>query len=292
MQIRNYSPRTIDNYLASVARISVYYRISPDKLTGEQIKDYLQKRIDSGKFSPSAVNQLISALRILLIDVLGRKWEEFYIKRPRREKRLPVVFSKEEIERMLDVTRNLKHKAIISLTCPLFLIGPADAGSVARLLAEVINKGDIFLPGDFSWKNLKDKLYQKNWNVYAKSLLSGPDRVIEYLGRYTHRVAISNSRILSVENDQITFKIKDYRTVNYSSTLTLPVVEFLRRFFQHVLPSGFYKIRYFGFLSLSTAKELVGLIFGLLEKSQFLPRFEGLNGMEIYQEISGKRHLT
>ena len=128
MQIRNYSPRTIDNYLASVARISAFYGISPAKLTVEQIKDYLQKRIDSGKFSPSAVNQLISALKILFVDVLGRKWDEFYIKRARREKRLPVVFSKEEIERLLDVTRNLKHKAILSLT-----------SSAGLRLSEVLN---------------------------------------------------------------------------------------------------------------------------------------------------------
>jgi len=172
---------------------------------------------------------------------------------------------------------------------PVKVLSRIFRGIVCKKLAEVINQGDIFPPDDFSWKELKDKLYQKNWNVYAKSLLSGPDRVIEYLGRYTHRVAISNSRILSVENDQITFKIKDYRTDNYTSTMTLSVVEFIRRFFQHVLPNGFYKIRYFGFLSLSMAKELVGLVFELLEKSQFLPRFEGLNGMEIYQEISGKR---
>ena len=173
---------------------------------------------------------------------------------------------------------------------PVKVLSRIFRGILCKKLAEVIDKGDVFLPGDFSWKALKDKLYQKNWNVHAKSLLSGPDRVIEYLGRYTHRVAISNSRILGVENDQITFKIKDYRTDNYTSTMTLPVVEFIRRFFQHVLPGGFYKIRYFGFLSLSLAKELVGLVFELLGKSQFLPRFEGLNGMEIYQEISGKRH--
>jgi hypothetical protein len=92
-----------------------------------------------------------------------------------------------------------------------------------------------------------------------------------------------------VAGDQITFKIKDYQTDLYTSIMTLPVVEFIRRFFQHVLPGGFYKIRYFGFLSLSTSKELGGLVFELLRKSQFLPRFEGLNGMEIYQEISGKR---
>jgi hypothetical protein len=86
-------------------------------------------------------------------------------------------------------------------------------GILCKNLAEVINQGDIFLPGYFSWKGLKDKLYQKNWNVYAKSLFS-------------------------------------------------------------------------------TAKELVSLVFELLEKSQFLPRFVGLNGMEIYQEISGKRNNT
>jgi hypothetical protein len=172
---------------------------------------------------------------------------------------------------------------------PVKVLSRIFRGILCKNLAEVINQGSVFLPDGFFWKALKDKLYEKNWNVYAKSLLSGPDRVIEYLGRYTHRVAISNSRILGVENDQITFKIKDYRTDHYASTLTLPVVEFIRRFFQHVLPSGFYKIRYFGFLSLSTAKEMVSLVFRLLEKSQFLPRFEGLNGMEVYQEISGKR---
>jgi site-specific recombinase XerD len=116
MQIRNYSPRTIRSYLTSIARISLRYGISPDKLSVDQIKTYLQERIDAGKFSPSAVNQLISALKILFVDVLGRKWEDFCIKQARREKRLPVVFSKEEIERLLDVTRNLKHKAIICVT--------------------------------------------------------------------------------------------------------------------------------------------------------------------------------
>jgi len=134
MQIRNYSPRTIRTYLSSIARISIYYRVSPDQLSGAQIKDYLQNRIDTGKFSPAAVNQLISALKILFVDVLGRKWEDFCIKRARREKRLPVVFSKEEIERLLDVTWNLKHKAILCLTY-----------SAGLRLSEVLNLriGDI-----------------------------------------------------------------------------------------------------------------------------------------------------
>lgn len=116
MQIRNYSPRTISCYLSSITRISVRYNTPPDKLSIEQIKTYIQERIDSGKFSVASVNQLISAMKLLIVDVLGRKWKEFHIKRPRREKRLPIVFSKEEIERLLEVTKNLKHKTILCLT--------------------------------------------------------------------------------------------------------------------------------------------------------------------------------
>jgi len=115
MQIRNYSPRTIDTYLRGLTKISAHYKAPPDELSKEQIKSYIQKRIDSGRFSTSSVNQLISAFKILMVDVLGRKWEDFYIKRPLREKRLPVVFSKEEIERLLAVTKNLKHKTILCL---------------------------------------------------------------------------------------------------------------------------------------------------------------------------------
>ncbi|MEA3287602.1 MAG: IS91 family transposase [Candidatus Marinimicrobia bacterium] len=163
-------------------------------------------------------------------------------------------------------------------------------GIVCKMLSEIIAKGEeIFLPDDFSWDKLKQKLYKNNWNVHIKSHQLGADRVIEYLGRYTHRVAISNSRIISVKDDQISFKIKDNRTGAYSSTITLPVIEFHRRFFQHVVPRGFCRIRYFGFMSLSIAKEMLALVFELLEKAQFIPRLEGLNAMEVFQEISGKR---
>ena len=162
-------------------------------------------------------------------------------------------------------------------------------GIMCRMLAEIIEKKDVFLPDDFSWDSLKRKLYQKNWNVHIKPHLAGADRVIEDLGRYTHRVAISNNRIISVTDDQISFKIKDYRTGELTSTMTLPIIEFHRRFFQHVVPRGLCKIRYFGFLSLSMAKELLSLVFELLERAQFIPRFEGLTAMEVFQEISGKR---
>jgi len=103
MQIRNYSPRTIRNYLSSISRISQHYNITPDMFTRDEIKTYIQARINAGSFSASSVNQLISALKILFVDVLHLKWESISIKRARREKRIPVVFSKKEIERLFIV---------------------------------------------------------------------------------------------------------------------------------------------------------------------------------------------
>jgi hypothetical protein len=89
----------------------------------------------------------------------------------------------------------------------------------------------------------------QRWVVYAKRPFGGPAQVIEYLGRYTHRVAISNHRLLKIDDGRVSFRWKDYRHGAAEKTLTLDAVEFLRRFFLHVLPSGFVRIRYFGFLA-------------------------------------------
>ncbi len=84
--------------------------------------------------------------------------------------------------------------------------------------------------------------------VYAKRPFAGPAQVLEYVGRYTHRVAISNNRLLSMDNGQVRFRWKDYRDDSRQKTMTLPAEEFIRRFLIHVLPDGFHRIRYFGFL--------------------------------------------
>jgi hypothetical protein len=86
------------------------------------------------------------------------------------------------------------------------------------------------------------------WVVYAKRPFAGPQQVLDYVGRYTHRVAISNHRLLEIENDQVHFEWKDYRTGGQVKTMTLSAEEFIRRFIIHVLPNGFQRIRYYGFL--------------------------------------------
>ncbi|MBI2747759.1 MAG: IS91 family transposase [Burkholderiales bacterium] len=92
-------------------------------------------------------------------------------------------------------------------------------------------------------------LRRREWVVYAKPPFGGPRHVIEYLGRYTHRVAISNRRLLALENGQVSFAWKDYRDAGKDKTMTLSAEDFIRRFLQHALPSGFQRIRYYGFLA-------------------------------------------
>ena len=92
-------------------------------------------------------------------------------------------------------------------------------------------------------------LHRHDWVVYAKPAFGGPLQVLRYLGRYTHRVAISNHRLLAFEQERVTFRWKDYARGGKQGQMTLAATEFLRRFFLHVLPKGFVRIRHFGFLA-------------------------------------------
>jgi hypothetical protein len=100
-----------------------------------------------------------------------------------------------------------------------------------------------------AWQHQLNVAVRREWVVYAKPPFGGPDVVLKYLSRYTHRVAISNRRLLRLQEGQVTFRYKDYAEGNRSRTLTLSAAEFLRRFGQHVLPKGFQRIRYFGWMA-------------------------------------------
>jgi hypothetical protein len=89
---------------------------------------------------------------------------------------------------------------------------------------------------------------KKEWVVYAKAPFAGPKQVLDYVGRYTHRVAISNHRLLDIEDGHVTFRWKDYRDGNAQKVMILTAAQFIRRFLMHVLPPGFHRIRYYGFL--------------------------------------------
>lgn len=117
-------------------------------------------------------------------------------------------------------------------------------------------------PGAF--KALLDELYAKSWVVYSKPPFGSPENVLGYLSRYTHRVAISNSRLVRLADGQVAFTYKDYSDGDKVKEMTLPVEEFLRRFLLHVLPERFVRIRYYGLLSTRTREEDLALCRQLL----------------------------
>ncbi len=107
--------------------------------------------------------------------------------------------------------------------------------------------------------HLPESIWQKDWVVHCKPAVQGTRTVLNYLARYIHRVAIVNSRILSVDNGNVTFRYKDSKRGAYIKTMTVSSEEFIRRFLQHALPSGVHKVRYYGLWSPSNRKKLLEL---------------------------------
>jgi len=120
-------------------------------------------------------------------------------------------------------------------------------------------------------------LKRTRWFVYAKRPFAGPKAVLAYLSRYTHRVAISNARLITADADNVTFKVKDYRVEGPAryTTMTLRPAEFIRRFLGHVLPKGFHRIRHYGLLAAATKAETIATVRDLLSVTSSEPDHEG-----------------
>ena len=123
------------------------------------------------------------------------------------------------------------------------------------------------LAGSQQFAQLLRRLHRQDWVVYAKPAFGGPIRVLRYLGRYTHREAISNHRLLAFDAERVTFRWKDYAHGGKQSHMRLATCEFLRRFFLHVLPKAFVRIRHFGFLANRLRTSRVSLCRQLLAQT-------------------------
>jgi hypothetical protein len=133
--------------------------------------------------------------------------------------------------------------------------------------------------------------WKAEWVIYAKRPFAGPAQVLDYVGRYTHRVAISNNRLVSTDNGKVRFRWKDYRNGNGQKTMTLEASEFIRRFLIHVLADGFHRIRYFGFLGnchrarkLERCRRLLGMASAGSAANppvDYRDRFEALTGQSL-----------
>ncbi len=123
-------------------------------------------------------------------------------------------------------------------------------GRMVSALRSAHRRGEldrITRPGEVD--NILDTLMQRKWVVYSKTCLSRTETVIDYLGRYSHRIAISDRRIIGIEDDGVVFRYKDYRDGGRNKMMRLAGEEFIRRYLQHVLPKGLMRIRHYGFLA-------------------------------------------
>lgn len=138
----------------------------------------------------------------------------------------------------------------------------------------------------YGWNVFRDKLYKTQWCPYIKETFNGFGNAIEYLGRYTHRIAISNARIETVTDTHVTFSAKDYKT-GITGDITLENKEFIRRFMMHVLPAGFQKIRYYGFLNNSSKQKNLTIIFRIQGHQRFRSKYIGLSMEELLKQVWG-----
>ena len=131
------------------------------------------------------------------------------------------------------------------------------------------------LKNHYEFKVLLNSLYDKNWVVYTKEAFNGANSVIRYLGRYTHRIAISNRRIVSMTDETVTYLVKDYKNGGKYIEQTIKGTEFLRMFLMHVLPKGFVRIRHYGLLSCRNKKEKMAHCRKLLNCIQYISKLRG-----------------
>ena len=130
-------------------------------------------------------------------------------------------------------------------------------------------------------------LRQAEWVVYAKRPFAGPQHVLDYLGRYTHRVAISNHRLLAVKDRQVRFRWRDYRHHRRLKTMTLSAEEFIRRFLLHVLPGDFHRIRHFGFLACRHRQQKLALCRRLLHMPPPEPSDPAPDSHDLVEQLAG-----
>lgn len=191
------------------------------------------------------------------------------------------------------LTPDLKiRKSKSSFFIPVHVLRDKFKGKFLHHLNLLYHSGDMFIPkssGDLltlsGWNAFKNSLYEKDWCPYIKETFNGFGNAIEYLGRYTHKIAISNSRIVSVSDTHVTFSARALKAGGQRRLITLSNLEFIRKFLMHVLPSGFQKIRYYGFLNNRMKSKNLKLIFELQRKQKFKRLLENLSNTEIIKKV-------
>ena len=337
MKLKGFSQNTIDRYLGEVKQFVKYFMRSPDILREEDVKEYLHYLIKVKEYSRSKVILAYSGLKFLYVNTLNVSWFEHRIPILSKEKKLPIVISRDKIIKIFNCARTVRDKNIFQLIyssglrvsetlnlkvddidsdrmivkinsakgnknlgakvgftailhtwgqnlsyhphihCVVSggglssdrsfiqckkdyfihvrILSALFKGKLLDMLKSAYKKDDITYDGNFY--GLISKAYKKDWVVYAKSTFNKAKHVVKYLGRCTHRIAISNQRIKKISDGKVSFSWKDYKDKNKTKLMTLSAEEFIHRFLLHVLPKGFMRIRHYGILSSRNVKTAI-----------------------------------
>jgi len=234
---------------------------------------------------PSELNPLVSLNRKLLYDLLFRSVSETLTKLANDPKHLGAEIGSISIlhtwgQNLMDhphlhciVTggglspdKNRWVSSRKGFFIPVRVLSALFKGKFLDLLKKCFKSGALAFPDRIrhlkqseDFERFRSQLYRKKWVVYCKPPFDGVKGVLQYLGRYTHRIAISNHRILNIRNDDVSFLWRDYADQNRQKIMTLKVEEFIRRFLLHVLPSRYVRIRHFGLLANRKRKDTIAL---------------------------------
>jgi hypothetical protein len=177
--------------------------------------------------------------------------------------------------------KNFRRAPVRKWIFPVRALSKVFRALFVKRLRKQWEKGELEFHGQLkglqekkAFGELLSRLFENEWVVYAKRPFGGPEAVLRYLGRYTHRVAISNARIQKVDSHGVTFSARDRKDASVKQEVTLEGPEFLRRFFLHILPGGFTRIRHYGFLGNSVRNHKVSLIRNLIGQAASLKNTE------------------
>jgi hypothetical protein len=286
LQLRGFSDHTIRNYIESVAMYARHFKKSPLELKHEHVKEYLLFLRNVKKLAVRTINLHMYSIRSFYNHFLPGLNLMGDIRRMKVPESHPEILSRQEVFSLIDSAPNLKIKAVVAvlyssgirlsecadlkMSCierdrkviPFAVMRTLFRAKVLDYFKQGLSNGTVTLSGNLAVYEDKSrldallgKLYKVKWVIFVKQPFAGPKRVIEYLGNYTHRVAIAESRLVNHGGEVVSFSYKDYADDGRKKIMTLNAVEFIRRFLLHVLPSGFMRIRHYGFLSNSSRRQ-------------------------------------
>ncbi len=275
MILRGLSLGTQALYLRAVIKLDDHYGRSPAQLTEAEIKTFLLQVISSQSYAESSYNIMIHSLKFFYEHVLHKKVVPINLPRHKEPQKLPDILSRNQVTQIINVTKNIMHRALLVLIYGAGLRASEAASMTvrdidsARSVIHIRNgkgKKDRYVTLSPTTLNTLRDYWRRCRLTSSRSNLAGHNNPILFVNQSGRPLsgssvaAISNERIISCKDGKVTFKWRDYSDNNKSKIMTLDAVEFIRRYLKHVLPNKFMRVRSYGILANACKTKNIELI--------------------------------